>query len=347
MKPGSIYTEKGDINKPLSSKSEEVFFARYDEINENDSDPRSNMRNLQNLFRGISILAMFIGLASFFAGLSSAFDDLFILCQVIFVHIFIQSPYNPITFKVPVSGMQVVQFMLWLPIEGRQGVESGIIPSNHYQRSPIVYEQYFEDVTFARTIYHTIIFFFVMFVFYWIVWICIRGFNDEKKKKRFITKYYEKQNSQTFTFIDKVVRFGYFTIAWASTLQFTWFQNEPQSFHIWNSVLLIVFFIFVLLYPIIGFIYIYRRFDSMSRQTFHPLYFGLRIEGGRKFFFFIFQYYKLLTFALLIGLLYNANPLAVLIPLIIIHLAEAILIIVVRPFYQEYPIEKIGTFFTK
>ena len=49
----------------------------------------------------------------------------------------------------------------------------------------------------------------------------------------------------------------------------------------------------------------------------------------------------------MIGLLYNANPLAVLIPLIVIHLIEAILIIVIRPFYDEYPSEKIGTFFTK
>ena len=77
------------------------------------------MRNLQNLFRGIAILAMFIGLVSFFFALSSAFDDLFLLCQLVFVHIFIQSPFNPATFQVPVSGMQIVQFMLWLPLEGR------------------------------------------------------------------------------------------------------------------------------------------------------------------------------------------------------------------------------------
>jgi len=86
---------------------------------------------------------MFIGLFSFFFGLSSAFDDLFVLCQIVFVHIFIQSAYAVVTFKIPISGMQIVQFMLWLPLEGRDGVESGIIPSDHYQRSPIIYEQYF------------------------------------------------------------------------------------------------------------------------------------------------------------------------------------------------------------
>ena len=103
--PGSIFAEGSNINKPLSSKSIEIPFPRYDEISEGDKDPRSNMRNLQNLFRGVAVLSMFVGLISFFFVVSSAFDDLFLLCQLIFVHIFIQSAYNPITFKIPVSGM--------------------------------------------------------------------------------------------------------------------------------------------------------------------------------------------------------------------------------------------------
>jgi hypothetical protein len=83
---------------------------------------------------------MFIGLLSFFLDLSFAFDDLFVLCQLIFVHVFIQGAYTPATFKIPVSGMQVVQFMLWLPSDARVEIEKGIIPDDHYQRSPIIYE---------------------------------------------------------------------------------------------------------------------------------------------------------------------------------------------------------------
>ena len=184
------------------------------------------MRNIQNLFRGIAILAMFIGLASFLFGLSSAFDDLFLICQIIFVHIFIQGIYNPISFKIPVSGMQVVQFMLWLPIEGRVEIEKGIIPSNHYQRSPIIYEEYFQDISFARTIYHTVLFFIAMLVFYGIVWVCITGFSAKREKERgFIAKYYDRERKKKFVFLNKVIRFAYFTVVWAAALQFTWFQN--------------------------------------------------------------------------------------------------------------------------
>ena len=80
------------------------------------------MRNLKNFFRGIAVLAMWIGLVSFLFGLSPAFDDLFILTQVIFAHIFIQSPWLSPTFKIPVSGMQFVQFMAWLPDVARDGI---------------------------------------------------------------------------------------------------------------------------------------------------------------------------------------------------------------------------------
>ena len=122
-----------------------------------------------NLFRGISILALFIGLISFFFGLSHIFDDLFIMCQIIFVHIFIQAPWNSPSMQLPVGAMSLVQFMAWLPIEGRDAIEKGIIPPDHYQRSPIVYEQYWKDITFARAIYHTVIFLGAMLLLFWLI----------------------------------------------------------------------------------------------------------------------------------------------------------------------------------
>jgi hypothetical protein len=44
------------------------------------------------------------------------------------------------------------------------------------------------------------------------------------------------------------------------------------------------------------------------------------------------RYYKLLIIGLLIPLLYKANPLATLIPLLILHLADGIFIIVLKPY---------------
>lgn len=73
------------------------------------------MRNLRNFFRGIAVLGMWIGMISFLFGISSAFDDLFILTQIIFVHVFIQSQWLAATFKIPLSGMKFVQFLEWLP----------------------------------------------------------------------------------------------------------------------------------------------------------------------------------------------------------------------------------------
>lgn len=84
-----------------------------------DIKDRSSIRNLYNLFRGCAILALFIGMASFLLGMSAAFDDFFLLCQLIFVHIFIQLAWNPPSLRIPFNGFSIVQFMQWLPIEAR------------------------------------------------------------------------------------------------------------------------------------------------------------------------------------------------------------------------------------
>ncbi len=50
--------------------------------------------------QGIAIFALWISLASFIFGISSAFDDFFILIQVIFAHIFIQLAYQPPSLRL-------------------------------------------------------------------------------------------------------------------------------------------------------------------------------------------------------------------------------------------------------
>ena len=101
--------------------------------------------------------------------------------------------------------------------------------------------------------------------------------------------------------------------------------------------MLIIFFVLAVLYPTVGFLYIRNKFNSLSRQTFENLYFELRIEGGRKWFYFLFFYYKLLAIALLVGLLHAVNPLAVLIPLIVLNIVDAIILLTIKPYYLEYP----------
>jgi hypothetical protein len=75
---------------------------RYIDVDEkNHVQDRMDMRNLSNLFQGCAIFALWIGLVSFIFGMSSAFDDFFVLVQVIFVHIFIQCYYLPPSLKIP------------------------------------------------------------------------------------------------------------------------------------------------------------------------------------------------------------------------------------------------------
>jgi hypothetical protein len=75
--------------------------------------------------------------------MSSAFDDFFILCQLIFVHIFIQMDYNPPSLRVPFAGLHIVQFLEWLPSGARTAIEDAILPDNLYQYTPLAFQQYF------------------------------------------------------------------------------------------------------------------------------------------------------------------------------------------------------------
>jgi hypothetical protein len=95
---------------------------KYVNIGIDAASHRSNLRNLYNIFRGAAILGLFIGMASFVFGMSAAFDDFFILCQLIFVHVFIQLKYNPPSIIIPFTGLHIVQFMSWLPSQAREAI---------------------------------------------------------------------------------------------------------------------------------------------------------------------------------------------------------------------------------
>jgi len=112
----NLYYIDGNNNRRLFSQAKVATeIPRYIDIDQNDSQNRAHLRNLYNLFRGLAILALFIGLASFLFGLSTAFDDFFFLCQYIFVHVFIQLAYNPPSVRIPFEGLSIVQFLSWFP----------------------------------------------------------------------------------------------------------------------------------------------------------------------------------------------------------------------------------------
>ena len=147
----------------------------------------------------------------------------------------------------------------------------------------------------------------------------------------YFVKYYNDYQHYRFSYLDKFMRFAYFTVVWACTLQFVEFHNFPKPFNIWNSVVCIFMFVVFVLYPIAGFVFLWRTSSAMSDGTFRKNYEDVRVRPGALFHF-IWRYYRLLLIALLIGLIYSGNPLAILIPLIIMHIADGVIILVFKPF---------------
>jgi hypothetical protein len=97
-----IYYYDGNGNKNFFSQRKVIAeMPRYIDMNVDHISDRSTIKNLYNLFRGLAILALFIGLASFLFAMSIAFDDFFFLCQFIFVHIFIRLDYSPPSLRIP------------------------------------------------------------------------------------------------------------------------------------------------------------------------------------------------------------------------------------------------------
>ena len=76
-------------------------------------------------------------------------------------------------------------------------------------------------------------------------------------------------HSHTLTYIERFMRFIYFTVIWACILQFIWFENLPLPFFQWNAALCIIFFIVFIVYPIVSFIYLYKKADITSGDTFN------------------------------------------------------------------------------
>jgi hypothetical protein len=300
---------------------------------------RSSCRNLYNLFRGCAILGLFFGMASFLVGMSAAFDDFLLLCQLIFVHVFIKLDYSPPSVRIPFEGLKIVQFLEWLPWEARQSIEKAIIPDDLYQQSPLVYTQYYHDIVFARTIYQPLLYLAVIGV----LWVILRvtldvwdSKNPNVKYSNYFLYYYQRYDDKKLAFVDKMVRFTYFSIVWACVLQFTHFSNEPRSFNIWNSTLTILFFLGVLAYPVIMFLVLRKRAFSVSVGTFHKKYEEVRVDP-EKLYYFLIRYYKLVFIACIIGFLYAASPVIPLIILIALNLADAIMLIFLDPLGMVQP----------
>lgn len=93
-------------------------------------------------------------------------------------------------------------------------------------------------------------------------------------------------------------------------------------------------FVVYVAYIFLGWFYLRKKGQITQALTFKEKFDGIRIRVERLWYF-IFRYFKLLIIAILISQLYAVNPLAVLIPLLFIHLLDAFVIFFLKPFLLD------------
>lgn len=106
-----------------------------------------------------------------------------------------------------------------------------------------------------------------MFVFYWLIKL-VQSLRQPsinnvmqltQKKYRYFENQYYGHTKRWFVFLDKVIRFTFFTVMWAACLQFIHFYNEPGGFMAWNSVLCIFMFVAYIVYVFISYFYLRKQ----------------------------------------------------------------------------------------
>ena len=145
-----------------------------------------------------------------------------------------------------------------------------------------MYEQFYEDIVFARTFYQPLLYLILVLVLWTIMHVLLMVWNAKNpstKYSNYFLYYYHNYDSKKIALLDKIVRFAYFSIIWACVLQCTHLSNEPKSFNVWNSILTIVFFVAVLVYPAVIFLLLRRASSTLSAGTFNKSYEELRVSS--------------------------------------------------------------------
>ena len=101
---------------------------------------------------------------------------------------------------------------------------------------------------------------------------------SRKSTPKFIERYYFDIIRRKFTYIDRIVRFSFFTAIWAANLQFIYFDSLPQSLSAGNQAVCIIVFVAYVLFPIVGQVYLWRESGSLNEGTFFLKHQGVRIR---------------------------------------------------------------------
>lgn len=129
-------------------------------------------------------------------------------------------------------------------------------------------------------IYQALLYFAVLVILWSLMHIILLLWDSKHpntKYSNYLLHFYHDYDSKQLVMIDKIVRFAYFTVVWACVLQCTHLYNQPSSFNVWNSILTIVFFVAVFVYPMVIFIYLKRKSSIITESTFNRLYEDMRV----------------------------------------------------------------------
>ena len=121
VRPTQITTQPYGQGIPLINNAASFDLVRYDQLTPIGGTQRA-VRNLYNLFYGFTSAILYISICSFFFGLGGAFEEFVMILQIVFVHIFIMTDRMSLTLKVPLSGMQQIQFLNYFTQNARDSI---------------------------------------------------------------------------------------------------------------------------------------------------------------------------------------------------------------------------------
>lgn len=88
--------------------------------------------------------------------------------QLVFMQIYVNSHELPASLKLSLEGMTRIEHLNYFTDGNRRAIEAAILPNNHHQRSPHIFEQYHTDITFMRGVY-PILFLNIIYILYYVL----------------------------------------------------------------------------------------------------------------------------------------------------------------------------------
>lgn len=185
------------------------------------------------------------------------------------MQIYVNSNELPASFKLSLEGMRRMEHLNYCTDEHRKAIEGAILPKNHHQLSPHIFEQYHTDITFIRGIYPILFLNIIYVVYYILVGVLFCAIKQLSASENMLIKWFKEIADRPFNFFDGILRWQYVTAVWVTTCQLHQFSVSPvKAFEGFNNFLTVVSIIWVGLYPFLIALYLYRVRKVILKDSF-------------------------------------------------------------------------------